>query len=73
MTGSRGGEGGAFEGADGIVGIDSALALGVDSCEDIEGVVGEEAFVVEGVAEHLCDGGGGHWLSVIVCVDLRQK
>lgn len=45
--------------ADCIVGEDGALALAVDARHHVEGVVGEEAAVVQRVAQHLQGGGDG--------------
>jgi len=63
-------EGSSLEAADGIVGVDGALAVGVDAGQYVEGVVGEESLVVEGVAKHLGDGGCGHGLAMVVLVNL---
>ena len=59
--------------ADGVVSVNAPSALIVQTRAKVEGVVGEEALVVEGVSEHLGHRGAAHGLFVKVLVILRPQ
>mmetsp|Transcript_48579 Transcript_48579/g.115674 ORF Transcript_48579/g.115674 Transcript_48579/m.115674 type:complete len:240 (+) Transcript_48579:76-795(+) len=65
---ATGGEGHTLEAADGIIVIYRPLALIINPAEHVEGVVREEALVVQGCREHLCDGSHGRLPPVLVFI-----
>ena len=55
LPGSSGGIAGSLEGSNGIVRIDGALTVSVNTTKDVKGIIGEHTSIVKGVAQHLCD------------------
>jgi len=62
---------GPLEAPYGIVAVHGTLPLRIYPGQDVERVVREEALHVQGVPEHLCHGGGGHGLAMVVVVHLH--
>lgn len=63
----------SLEGTDGIVTVHGTLSLGVQTGDDVERVVREEALVVQSVGQHLSNRWRGHLLTMLLLVEHHTR